>query len=299
MTHPGSPEVSVIVPFYNRTLWLLEAVQSVMSQTFPDFELIVVDDGSDEGPDFSSWSDDARFRYVRQEHRGKSATRNHGIEVARGKYIAFLDSDDLFMPDKLEQQVPLMESHSAVLLSHTSYLRIDEEGTALEEIRSGRFSGDVRERILLLCPIATSTVMVRRTAIQDSGWFVESAEFAQDVILWIELGVRAPILGIDEVLTKFRMHRNVTCRNLAAIHQGQLNVIEHAIRNNQDLSPGLRRRVLSSKYLSLSQTRLKLGNVAGSISSLLRALATWPSNPRIYKSIIRGVLSVRRWAGRR
>jgi glycosyltransferase involved in cell wall biosynthesis len=101
------PKVSVIIPFQNRIPWLKEAVESVLAQTFQDFEIIIVDNAS---TDAYEAPNDPRIQYIRQEDRGPAGGRNRGMDVARGDYIAFLDSDDLFMPAKLERQVAFMDS---------------------------------------------------------------------------------------------------------------------------------------------------------------------------------------------
>lgn len=121
------PTVSVVVPVHNRISWAVEAVRSVLDQTYADFEVVVVDDGSTEDPTPLRVADE-RVRYVRQENRGASAARNLGLGLARGRYVAFLDADDLFVPGKLERQATVMEGRPDVAISHTSYLLMDHEG---------------------------------------------------------------------------------------------------------------------------------------------------------------------------
>jgi glycosyltransferase involved in cell wall biosynthesis len=101
------PTVSVIIPTYNRANYICEAIDSILAQTYADYEIIVVDDGSTDGTRqaLQRWIDDGTICYYYQENRGESAARNHGIRKARGQYIAFLDSDDLFLPTKFEKQV--------------------------------------------------------------------------------------------------------------------------------------------------------------------------------------------------
>ena len=134
-----SPTVSVVIPFRNRIEWLGEAVQSVLDQTYDDFEVIVIDDGSDELEASQLGFKDGRIRYVRQDHKGRSTARNRGIGMSRGLFVAFLDSDDLFLPSKLERQVALMKENPICLLSHTSYERISVGGKGIGVVDSGKF----------------------------------------------------------------------------------------------------------------------------------------------------------------
>jgi glycosyltransferase involved in cell wall biosynthesis len=162
------------MPVYNRIPWAVEALRSVLDQTYTDFEVVVVDDGSTEDPTPLMMTD-RRVRYFRQENRGASAARNLGVSLARGRYVAFLDSDDLFAPDKLEKQVLAMEGSPHVAISHTSYILIDAEGETIDEVYSGRYSGKVYPGIYTDSHhIATPTVMVRSEALDRTLGFNEA-----------------------------------------------------------------------------------------------------------------------------
>ena len=115
-----TPTVSIIIPFYNNVDWLNEAVDSVMKQTYKDYEIIVVNDGSKE--DITLFLEkNPEIIYFYQKNNGAGSARNKGIDVARGKYIAFLDSDDVWLPQKLEKQVDYMENNPQIMWSHCSY----------------------------------------------------------------------------------------------------------------------------------------------------------------------------------
>src|ERR1051325_3486936 len=131
--------ISIVIPFYNRIEWTKEAIQSVLLQTFQDFEIIVVDDGSEREYRKTIEELDNRIIYLRQENRGVSAARNVGIHQSSGEFIAFLDSDDLYLPEKLTLQLAMMKENPDLLLSHTSYIQVDQEEKFLRVIRSGLF----------------------------------------------------------------------------------------------------------------------------------------------------------------
>lgn len=269
--------VSVVIPFYNRAEWLKPAVESVLTQTFSDFEVIVVDDGSEEDSGFLEWAGDLRVRYVRQEHRGAAAARNRGIQLARGKYIAFLDADDVFLPEKLQVQVSQMEARPDIPLSHTSYWRMDAKGNDLEVIRSGTFGGKVYPGIVTQCPIATPTVMVRRDALARQGLaFEESVRIGEDAILWIEVARRHEILGIDRTLSKVRLHGRNAYSDPEAQYRGGIEILRHAFRKDAGLGFSFRRRALAGAYLSAGQLFLRQRRRREGLRCVARGAAYWP-----------------------
>ncbi|MFC1848223.1 glycosyltransferase family 2 protein [Chloroflexota bacterium] len=285
-------KVSIVVPSYERIELLAEAVQSVLAQTYTDFEIIIVDDGSTEPIASHLGIDDQRICYIRQENRGPAAARNRGIDFARGYYIAFLDSDDLFLPTKLEKQVACMEKNPDILLSHTSYQRINAGGEYIEEIRSGAFSGRVYPQIISCCPIATPTVMIRRQGSTKTIRFEESIRIGEDVILWTQIARKSTILGIDEPLTKVRIHANSAAINPQAQITGLMNIMNYSIKENSDLSLILRRKLLSSNYFIIAYNYFRLWEKFQFLRFLVLAIITWPLNHRIYAFLFRLSLSV-------
>lgn len=271
----GAPVVSVIVPFRDRIAWLAEAVESVRSQTFGDFEIILVDDGSVERPAFLDAVGDGRIRRIRLERSGAAAARNAGIRAASGTYVAFLDSDDLFLPRKLEAQVETMERRPDVVLSHTSYMRMDAAGNDLEEIRSGAFGGRVYPGIVTCCPIATPTVMARRAIFRDAR-FEESVDVGEDVILWVGIARDHEILGIDECLTKVRIHGGNAILDPDRQFRGNRNILRNAFRNDRSFPAEFRRNALSRICLTAAQEYLGRGKKRQALGYFLRGLAHRP-----------------------
>jgi glycosyltransferase involved in cell wall biosynthesis len=243
--------ISIITPFYNGVCWLGEAVRSVLAQTFQDWELIVVNDGSTEAmPDAGLLISD-RVHYLSQEHRGRSAARNAGLKKASGEYICFLDADDIFLPTKLEKQIAVMEQRPDALLSHTSYARVDSSGVFLEHVASGTFAGRAYPKIVATCPIATPTVMVRRAAIDGRG-FEESVSVGEDIILWSRIAMESPILGIQEALTKVRMHRGSAASDPLQQLVGKMSVLRFARRYDKNLSIPVQMRIVCSMCLCIA-----------------------------------------------
>jgi len=255
------PTISVIIPTYNHGSVVGEAIQSVLEQTLSDYEIIVVDDGStDNTREVVRSFSDKRIRYVYQENRGRSSARNHAISLAQGKYVAFLDSDDLFLPTKLEKQVACMEKNPNVLLSHTSYIRVNAGGEYIEEVESGTFSGKVYPEIIRGCPIATPTVMVQRNALGANMRFEESVRIGEDIILWSQLAKRTKLLGITESLTKVRMHGNNAAFDSKLQIIGLTNIIEYLVKRESHLPFYIRRSLLSNLYLAIGRNYLYIRN---------------------------------------
>ena len=224
-------KISIIIPFFNRIPTLLEAIDSVLSQTYTNIEVLLIDDGSTDDLTPIKIIKDSRLRYVFQEHQGASAARNLGISLSSGEYIAFLDSDDLFLPEKLEKQLKFMEAQT-LNFSHTSYQRMDMHGKPRETITSGRFSGNVFPRILMSCGIATSTVMIKREILNNIKLkFKEDVEFGEDVCLWIDIAYSYPIGGIDLPLTKVRIGSTTSAFSVDKQRLAYLSIADHIIKN--------------------------------------------------------------------
>ena len=197
---PMSEPVSVIIPTYNRRDYLRQAIASVVTQDHP-FELIVVDDGSDDGTASVVPRDDPRIRYIRQPNRGAAAARNTGIRTARHQLIAFLDSDDRFAAGKLRLQAAAMIAQPRYLVSHTEEVWY-RRGVLLNQKKKHRKEeGDLFARSLKLCVVGMSTIMARRQLFETVGLFDESLPCCEDYDLWLRVGCRFPFLLVKEALT--------------------------------------------------------------------------------------------------
>ncbi|MGM0792394.1 MAG: glycosyltransferase family 2 protein [Bacillota bacterium] len=203
-----NPKVSVVIPFYNRVDWLEEAVKSVLNQTYDVYEIIVVNDGSRENMDGFLSRYGSKVRYIVKENGGPAKARNIGIELSKGDYIAFLDSDDIWLPQKLEIQIPLMVQRGAIW-SHTSYETfVDGDVNGQTKLKkTSMFNGDIYPEMLPSCNIATPCIVVKGDVIRNDTMlrFNPEMRYGQDSYLWLNLAIRYNILAIDESLTKVRV----------------------------------------------------------------------------------------------
>ena len=227
----GDTKITVIIPFYNRIAWTIEAIRSVQAQSYQCFEILLIDDGSTD--DLALLFDvvhiDSRIKYIRQENAGPAKARNNGIQQASGFYIAFLDADDLFYPDKLQIQLSFMED-KGLAISHTSYHRIDLEGNVIGCISSGTLSGNVFPGILASCPVAMPTVM-GRTEVFKNNLFPECFEIGEDVCSWINIASKYEIGGIDGALSKVRVGPSTAAFNKHKQAIGLINIAYHIIHD--------------------------------------------------------------------
>jgi glycosyltransferase involved in cell wall biosynthesis len=196
----ATPVVSVIIPTFNRAWCLAEAVDSVRAQDFLDFELIVVDDGSADGTDGLLAGYGSALTVLRQENRGVSAARNRGIAAARGELIAFLDSDDLWLPQKLSAQVEFFRSRPQALICQTEEIWVRNGRRVNPRRRHRKPAGMIFEPSLELCLVSPSAVMLRRELIERVGFFDETLSACEDYDLWLRVSCRYPIDLIDTAL---------------------------------------------------------------------------------------------------
>lgn len=192
--------VSVIIPTYNRKALVLEAVDSVLSQQYTPLELIVVDDGSTDGTAGRLTACSNRIHVIRQPNAGVSAARNRGIRAAKGEFIAFLDSDDLWLPEKIERQVSFFMDHSDARICQTEEIWVRNGKRVNPRKRHRKPSGFIFRPSLELCLVSPSAVMMRSGLFDTVGLFDESLPACEDYDLWLRIACRFPIHLIDEAL---------------------------------------------------------------------------------------------------
>lgn len=216
--------VTVVIPLYNGRDVIRETIGTVLAQTWKDYEIIVVDDGSSDGSGDIIRQIEGPIRYVRQENRGVAAARNRGIAEARGGYVALLDHDDLWHPTKLEKQVALFESRSDVGLVITKVGHLNREGQPTGEIAGTYNPSDRFYRLFVQGYVPTpSSAMFRRSVLDAAGGFDEAFRSAglDDHEMWARVAAITRIAGLDEVLT-FHRHRWAKPAEIALEHQAIL-----------------------------------------------------------------------------
>jgi glycosyltransferase involved in cell wall biosynthesis len=195
-----SPLVSVVIPTWNRAKMVREAIDSVLSQSYKDFEIIVVDDGSDDGTRAELDSYGRAVRVVSQGRAGPAAARNTGAGSSRGKYLAFLDSDDLWLPEKLAAQVEFLESAPQFRICQTEEIWVRRGVRVNPKKRHRKPSGDVFKASLALCLVSPSAVMMTRKLLDEIGGFDERLPVCEDYDLWLRIAAREQVALIVRFL---------------------------------------------------------------------------------------------------
>ncbi len=197
-------KVSVIIPAYNAEKYIHEAIDSVLNQTFKDFEIIVINDGSTDNTSKILESYGNKIRWKSQENKGQASAQNEGIKIAKGDYLAYLDADDICFPKRLETQVKYLDGHSDVGLVYSDYYQIDDK-RILKIAKSHPF-----DYLLLLQNnyICKSTVMHRRGCLEYPNLFDESINGRDDWDMWVRISEKFGMGYINKQLVKYRMHED-------------------------------------------------------------------------------------------
>jgi glycosyltransferase involved in cell wall biosynthesis len=227
------PQVSVIIPTYNRGWIIKEAIDSVLAQDYKDFELIVVDDGSTDNTSgiLASYGNNIRVHF--QENKGVSAARNRGIAEASGQFIAFLDSDDLWLPRKLFTQVDFFDQMPNALICQTEEIWIRNGQRVNPKKRHKKPSGMIFEPSLELCLVSPSAVMIRRSLFGKVGEFDVTLPACEDYDLWLRISCRFPVYLIDTPLIIKRGGHDDQLSSMKGLDKLRIKAIEKIIQSGR------------------------------------------------------------------
>ena len=239
--------VSVIIPTYNRKNLLKRALRSVSSQTFVPQEIIVVDDGSSDGTKDWVLERFPNVRYIYQDNFGVSSARNTGIKEAKGSWIAFLDSDDEWVPNKLEQQKRVINSSQEAWLCHTNEIWI-RNGVRVNQMKKHqKYGGDVFEKCLDICRISPSSVLIKKEVFEMVGLFDESLKVCEDYDLWLRITAVLPVIFLDQpLIIKYGGHADQLSRVDSGIEKYRIQSLE---------------KILSSSSLSIFQSKIAISHL--------------------------------------
>jgi glycosyltransferase involved in cell wall biosynthesis len=203
---PGDELVSVIIPSYNMARFLPQAVDSVLAQTYKNIEIQIIDDGSkDNTPDvIRRWDGNPRVRVHRQVNGGLSHARNQGIALTRGDFVALLDADDIWLPQKLALQMPLFRGRPEVGVVYSDYVRMDEEGKPLPNGPTRMHRGRISGPLLIENFVPASTALVRRACFERCGGFDVALRTGEDYEMWLRLSAHFQFEFVPEATMRYR-----------------------------------------------------------------------------------------------
>lgn len=227
------PRVSVVIPAFNRWRLLAEAIDSVLAQSYRDFELIVVDDGSTDATASELAKLASRLQFFVTERRGVSAARNLGVSQSRGHYIAFLDSDDLWLNRKLERQTRFMDEHPEFHICQTDEIWIRNGVRVNPSAVHQKPSGDIFSRSLKLCLVSPSAVMMTKALFERTGGFDEAFPVCEDYDLWLRISAQHQVPLIPDRLTiKRGGHADQLSRSIWGMDRYRILALQKILRSN-------------------------------------------------------------------
>jgi len=293
------PRVSVVIPTWNRRRHLEEAIASVLAQTYTDYEIVVVDDGSTD--DTRSWLEgratDGRVVALHQENRGSSSARNAGLRAARGELIAFLDSDDLWLPRKLEYQIQLFDRNPAVGFVFCGSAKVDDHGaTSGSRVPTPDFRGRAALAMIRRNMMPTPTVVVRKRLALEAGTMYEDLQFGEDWNYWIRIAARCETDFVPEVLVHFRDTPGSLSRlDFDSFRANTLGLFRGLYRDPESaalLAP-YRKEALSQAHTRIAEEALQRGRIDVAREESWRAIRFRPGNRAAWRFLSRAILGKR------
>jgi glycosyltransferase involved in cell wall biosynthesis len=279
-TPSSAPLISVIIPAYNQGHYIAAAIQSVLDQSYENLELLVVDDGStDDTRGIVAEFSDRRLRYIYQENQGLSAARNCGIRYSTGDFLSFLDSDDLFLPDKLQLLVDLMQTDPEIGLAAGQAIPFDELGEHPEKLYATPLPLDSAQ-LLLSNPLHVGSILLRRTWQQEVGLFDESLRSYEDWDMWLRL-VRAgcPTGWIAQPVSYYRFHHAQMTSNSAQMSHAAFAVLDKvfASRSIPKHWKAMHNQAYASAYLRTAAQAYHVHDFAYGKHCILQAVSLYPT----------------------
>ncbi len=255
------PIISVVVPAYNSQRTILETINSVLEQSFTDFELIVINDGSTDGTlELLSNIKDARFKVYSYPNGGLPVARNRGIVRATGEFVSFIDADDLWTPDKLELQLQALQQNPQAGVAYSWTICMGNNGNSFHPGVSESFQGNVYPKLLVGNFIGSgSNVLLRREAIESVGYFDESLKSCEDWDYWLRLAPKWEFVVVPEPQIIYRLSSGAMSSKLDVMEKYQTLVLEKAFESAPSELQYLKNRGFA--YIYLFMTRLCLSRV--------------------------------------
>jgi glycosyltransferase involved in cell wall biosynthesis len=271
------------MPSFNYSRYLSLAINGVLSQSYSDFELIIVDDCSTDGSreiaeEYRRTDDRVRLVF-HEENRGLSATRNTGLAESSGEFIALCDADDIWLPHKLSAQLQAFQANPQIGLVHSDASIVDGEGfltgqnfSQLFQRKGQRTSGFLFGELCKRNFICVPTVLLRRQALMYANGFDERLRSLEDWVCWTKVSRRYGFKYLDEALVRYRMHRGSLSQNSQGMARNRITAIGCLLETLGEISP----QELSSMLYSLGMSHLELGELQGAAAAFSKSLATYP-----------------------
>lgn len=294
-----SPLVSVIIPAYNASQWIAETLSSVIEQDYTHHEIIVINDGSADNTVDIVESFGEAVRCIHKENGGQASARNAGIREAKGKYVAFLDADDLWIKEKLKLQVAQLEETGAKWAYADSFAFDGKSKEILYKFsdKQTQHSGDILKPLFSTCFIPSPTPIIQRSVFSNVGLFNEESRMRnrEDWEMWLRISAKYPIVSISSPLAYYRIHSTSATGSEGHVKsmKGHITVIEEAaLREEAKLGP-LKNTVLSKLFFEEGRWQASIGNTNLAREMIQKSIALTPGWTALYLYWI--MIPVARW----
>jgi glycosyltransferase involved in cell wall biosynthesis len=282
------PKISVIIPTYNRADYICETIDSVLNQTYKDFELIVVDDGSTDDTKKKLEKYGSKIKLIEQPNSERAVARNNGVKNSTGEYIAFLDSDDIWIEDKLEKQVKVLDENNDYILVYGQCHRIDDNSNKIKIAKRQLegHSGEIFEKLLMRNLVVSPTPVIRREYFEKTDGFQTRYIPYEDWEFWVRFSLLGKFYYIDEPLSYYRIHPGQSVQTAAAkkIDEVTTLLLEDSYKL-KDTPKTLKRKSLGIANLRFSYWYLVSGDIEKAKEKLSYSLHLYPpflTDPRWY-----------------
>jgi glycosyltransferase involved in cell wall biosynthesis len=247
-----NPLVSVVIPTYNRAQYIAETIESVLAQTYPNLEIIVIDDGSTDNTEEVVSKFIPKIQYIKQKNSERGASRNHGLRLAKGEYISFLDSDDLWLPDKINEELNFFLKNLSVGVVYSDAIQIAAEGNPLKFLKRKTFSGKVTEKLLENNFVSMGAHLIRTDAIRKIDGFREERELSgsEDWEMWIRLSTITDFAHLHKTTSKIRTHPANTMNNADGMNRSMSYALK--IMSESDYLTADQKKLLSKTKAFIS-----------------------------------------------
>ncbi len=321
----NNPKVSVIMSVYNGEKYVREAVCSILNQTYKNFELIIINDGStDRTQEILETFSDVRIRLVQQENLGLIKSLNKAIRMAKGEYIARHDADDISLPERFKKQVDFLEEHKDIALVGTFVVQIDEDGKEVKIYKSSTENRDIKDALWHDVPVCHASIMCRKVCMEKAGLYREKLKFVEDYDLLFRVSEAFDVANIAEPLYKVRINPDSICARNRFDQNRRYSLVRMLAKERRangrdrlndlteegidelldDIMPKTKRnekRILASNCLYLAEVSYCVGNYTRAKEWLLRSICTDLFARRswilFFKLLVRRILPIKRRSG--
>lgn len=272
------PLVSAIIPNYNYAQYVAEAVESALDQTYESLEVIVVDDGSKDGSLEVLEKFGDRIKVITKQNAGVSAARNTGVAASSGEYVAFLDADDAWLPEKIEKQLELFTTVTSVGMVHTGVVEVDESGARLRDDTNGMEGSVSGELLLFERPVILgggSGIVVSRKAFEEAGGFDTRLSTSADWDFFYRIASRFSVGFVPDALLRYRIHGTNMHGNIAAMEHDMLLSYDKAFADGPQAD---KRRCYGNLHKVLAGSYYRAGQYRGFIRHAIKCLSKTPDH---------------------